>query len=324
MNIMKRALLKSDQAISSLRGAVTSLAGAARRLGAGGIIAVLALGWVVIDGLYVIDESQLGVLTHFGKIAPPARQPGLHVKFPRPISKIYKVDRRVHNYVAPSQELITEDQKNVLVHGYMLWRVTNPMRYVEAIRTEATAIERLEDLYLSSAGIVISNKSRDAFVSLGLAHEDLREASQAIIDRIKPIAAEEYGVEVLKVGIAEYTLPVENRPSMVARMISERGRIAARYRSEGEEQAIRIEALAISEHEKIMATAHAEATGILGTAEADAMRVLGEAYRRHPDFYRFVRALDSYDSIIDQNTTLMLPADSELFKYLDSKEIPTR
>lgn len=324
MNIMKRALLKSDQAISGLRGAVTSLAGAVRRLGTGGIVAVLALGWIVFDGLYMIDESQLGVLTHFGKIAPPARQPGLHVKFPRPISKIYKVDRRVHNYAAPAQELITEDQKNVLVNGYMLWRVTDPMRYVEAIRTEATAIERLEDLYLSSAGIVISNKSRDAFVSLGLAHEDLREASQAIIDRIKPIAAEEYGVDVMKVGIAEYTLPVENRPSMVARMISERGRIAARYRSEGEEQAIRIEALAISEHEKIMATAHAEATGILGTAEADAMRVLGEAYRRHPEFYRFVRALDSYDSIIDQNTTLMLPADSELFKYLDSKEIPTR
>jgi len=171
---------------------------------------------------------------------------------------------------------------------------------------------------------VISNKSRDAFVSLGLAHEDLREASQAIIDRIKPIAAEEYGVDVIKVGIAEYTLPAENRPSMVARMISERARIAARYRSEGEEQAIRVEALAISEHEKIMATAHAEATEILGRAEAQAMRVLGDAYRRHPDFYRFVRALDSYDAIIDQNTTLMLPADNELFKYLDSKEIPTR
>ena len=324
MSMMKRALLRGDQAISRLRGATTSLLSAARRLGTGGIILMLVLAAIVYDGFYVINESQLGVLTHFGKIAPPARQPGLHIKFPRPVSKIYKVDRRVHNYVAPSQELITEDQKNVLVHGYMLWRVTDPMRYVEAIRTEVSAVERLEDLYLSSAGIIISNKSRDAFVSLGLAHEDLREASEAISDRIKPIAAEEYGVEILKVGIAEYTLPPENRPSMIARMISERGRIAARYRSEGEEQAIRVEALAISEHEKIMATAHAEATEILGRAEANAMRVLGDAYRRHPEFYRFVRALDSYDAIIDQNTTLMLPADSELFKYLDSKEIPTR
>ena len=324
MSTIRRALSKGDQAISSLRGSIARLFGAFRRLGGGGVVLLLAIAAMVYDGFYVIDESQTGVLTHFGKIASPARQPGLHIKFPRPISRIYKVDRRVHTYVAPSQELITEDQKNVLVHGYMLWRVTDPIRYVEAIRTEVSAVERLEDLYLSSAGIVISNKSRDAFVSLGLAHEDLREASQAIIDRIKPIAAEEYGVDVIKVGIAEYTLPAENRPSMVARMISERARIAARYRSEGEEQAIRVEALAISEHEKIMATAHAEATEILGRAEAQAMRVLGDAYRRHPDFYRFVRALDSYDAIIDQNTTLMLPADNELFKYLDSKEIPTR
>jgi len=73
-----------------------------------------------------------------------------------------------------------------------------------------------------------------------------------------------------------------------------------------------------------MATSHAQATTILGEAEAEAMRVLGEAYEKHPEFYRFVRALDSYDSIIDKNTTLLLPADSELFKYLDSQEIPAR
>ncbi len=86
--------------------------------------------------------------------------------------------------------------------------------------------------------------------------------------------------------------------------------------------AIRIEALAINEHEKLMAEAHAEATAILGTAEAEAMALLGGAYRRDPAFYRFVRALDSYDLIIDKNTTLMLPADNELFRYLDSRTVP--
>ena len=107
-------------------------------------------------------------------------------------------------------------------------------------------------------------------------------------------------------------------------MISERARIAARYRSEGEERAIGIEAFAINEHEKIMATAHAEATAILGKAEADALETLAAAYRDDPEFYKFIRALDSYDTIIDKNTTLMLPADNELFKYLDGKEIPAR
>ena len=291
-----------------------------KRIGAA--IAILFVAIVVYDCLYVIDESEQGVLTHFGKITMPPKEPGLHAKYPWPVSRVYKVDRRVRPLTGLTQEFITEDQKNVLVDGCLLWRITDPIRYVEAVRTEARAAERLGDLYRASVGIVVSNKSRDAFVSLGLANEDLTVASRELLGHVRPIAAADYGIEVIRAGIVEYTLPAENRPSIIQRMISERARIAARYRSEGEEQAMRIEAHAINEHEKIMAHAHAEATTILGQAEADAMTTLAAAYREDPDFYKFIRALDSYDSIIDQNTTLMLPADNELFKYLDSNEIP--
>ncbi|MDE2926011.1 MAG: protease modulator HflC [Acidobacteriota bacterium] len=285
-------------------------------------IAVIAFGVIAYDSLYIIDETQLGVLTHFGKISPPVRQPGLHLKWPRPISKIYKVDRRIQALTDLSQELITEDQKSVLMNGYLLWRVQDPILFVEAIRTGESATERLTNLFQSSSGIVISNEARDAFISLGLEHEDLTRASKDILALIAPIAKENYGIEVTGAGIVEYTLPMENRPSVIQRMISERARIAARYRSEGEEIAIRVEARAINEHEKIMADAHAQATTILGDAEAEAMALLGRAYRRDPEFYKFIRALDSYDLIIDRNTTLMLPADNELFKYLDSRQVP--
>ncbi|MCE2493849.1 MAG: protease modulator HflC [Alphaproteobacteria bacterium] len=284
--------------------------------------AILLAAVLVYDVCYVIDESERGVLTNFGKIIPPVKEPGLHFKLPTPISIVYKVDRRVRPLVNLKQELITEDQKNVLVDGYLLWRVSDPIRYVEAIRTEANAVTRLSDLYRSSVGIVVSNKSRDAFVSLGLQHQDITKASQEILEQVKPVAAADYGIEVVRAGLVEYTLPAANRPSVIQRMISERARIAARYRSEGEERAIGIEAFAINEHEKIMAAAHAEATTILGRAEAHALETLAVAYREDPEFYKFIRALDSYDSIIDKNTTLMLPADNELFKYLDGKEIP--
>ena len=285
-------------------------------------VAILLAAVLVYDVCYVIDESERGVLTNFGKIIPPVKEPGLHFKLPTPISVVYKVDRRVRPLVNLKQELITEDQKNVLVDGYLLWRVSDPIRYVEAIRTEANAVKRLSDLYRSSVGIVVSNKSRDAFVSLGLQHQDITKASQEILEQVKPVAAADYGIEVVRAGLVEYTLPAANRPSVIQRMISERARIAARYRSEGEERAIGIEAFAINEHEKIMAAAHAEATTILGRAEAHALETLATAYREDPEFYKFIRALDSYDSIIDKNTTLMLPADNELFKYLDGKEIP--
>ena len=285
-------------------------------------IVVVFVGVIAYSCFYTIHETQQGVLTNFGKISPPVKEPGLHVKWPWPISKIYKVERRIQTLNGLTHELITEDQKNVLVDGYTMWRITDPIKYVEAIRTDVNAVERLRELYLASSGIVISNRARDAFISLGLEHEDLHEACREMHNRIAPIAKANYGIEVIRVGIVEYTLPVENRPSVIQRMISERARIATRYRSEGEEKAITIEALAINEHEKIMADAHAEATTILGNAEAQAMALLGKAYREDPEFYKFIRALDSYDLIIDKNTTLMLPADNELFKYLDSKAIP--
>ena len=285
-------------------------------------VIALIVGAVVWDSFYIIQETQQGVLTHFGRISPPVRQPGFHLKWPRPVSKIYKVDRRLHTLTGMPHELITEDQKSILVDGYLLWRTVDPILFVEAIRTGQNAVERLQDLYLSSSGIIVSNKSLDAFIGLGLEHEDLNEASRDILARIAPIARESYGIEVIEAGIVEYTLPEENRPSVIQRMIAERARIAARYRSEGEEMAMRIEALAINEHEKLVADAHAEATAILGEAEAEAMALLGKAYQKDPEFYRFVRALDSYDLIIDRNTTLMLPADNELFKYLDSKARP--
>lgn len=287
------------------------------------VILVAFLLLVTYDCFFVIQESQRGVLTHFGKISPPVREAGLHLKFPRPISVVYKVDKRMQVLADLSQELITEDQKNVRVDGRVLFRIVDPIRYVEAIRTDVNTIERLGDLYFSASGIVISNKARDAFVSLGLQREDLHIAAQDIRDRIRETARTEYGIDVFDLGIVEYTLPAENRPSVIQRMISERARIAARYRSEGEERAISIEALAVYEHDKLMADAHADATRILGEAEAEAMRLLAQAYREDPEFYKFIRALDSYDSIIDQNTTLMLPADNELFRYLNGNEIPS-
>ena len=285
-------------------------------------IAAAAVLLIAYDSLYIINETQRGVLTHFGRVSEPVRGPGLHVKWPRPISKIYKVDTRLQTLSGMPHELITEDQKSVQVDGYMLWQVVDPILFIKAIRTGESAVEKLEDLYRSSTGVVVSNKPQEAFISLGLEHIDINISASEIRERIAPISLESYGVEVIRVGIVEYTLPPENRPSVIERMIAERARIATRYRSEGEEMAMRIEALAINEHEKLMADAHAEATAILGRAEADAVARLGEAYRQDPEFYKFIRALDSYDLILDGKTTLMLPADNELFKYLDSDEMP--
>ena len=131
------------------------------------VAAAIALSVVAYDSFYVINETEQGVLTHFGRISPPMRQPGFHLKWPRPISTIYKVDRRIHTLTNLPNELLTEDQKSILVDGYLLWRVVDPILFVEAIRTGESAVEKLQDLYLSSSGIIISNMAREAFIGAG-------------------------------------------------------------------------------------------------------------------------------------------------------------
>ncbi len=136
-----------------------------RRLTIGALVVLAAiLAW---DIHHTLDESKQAVLTNFDKIVPPVREPGLHFKLPAPIVRFHKIDRHLRPLTGIRQELITDDQKNVLLDGDLLWRATDPVRFLEAIRTEANAVSRLTDHYRSSVGTVVSNKSRDAFVRSG-------------------------------------------------------------------------------------------------------------------------------------------------------------
>ncbi len=283
-------------------------------------IAVLALlGWIATTSVFTVDETEISVVTRFGKPLDDVRHPGLHFKFPWPVERAIKVDVRQIVLKGGPQEMLTDDEKNVVVEVYLTWKVADPKTFVATVRTMEEATARIKDLYTARLGARVGTLALEDFINVGLDKVSFHLLSERVREEVNVTTSEHFGVEVLSFQVSGFTLPVENRASVIARMNADRARIAARYRSEGAEEALKIEAKAAAKHETILAEAHANATRIIGEADAEALQILGEAYSKDPEFYEFIRSLESYESIVGANTTLFLDADSKLFKVLNGE-----
>lgn len=281
-------------------------------------VSVVAI-WLLGTSLFTVDETEVGVVTRFGEPLEHIRAPGLQAKLPWPIDRVIRIDRRKLMLKSEPQEILTDDEKNVVVEAFLVWRVMNPVKFVATVRNRAGAEERLRDLYAARQGATVGTLAMEDFVSVGIDRVQFHTVAQGIQHEINNIAEEFYGIEVVALQVSGFTLPPENRASVIGRMNAERGRIAARYRSEGAEESLKVEAKAAAEHERILAEAHARATRILGEGEAKALGILGEAYAKDPEFYRFVRSLESYQAIIGKDTTLFIESDSKLFRVLNGE-----
>ena len=146
----------------------------------------------------------------------------------------------------------------------------------------------------------------------------LRAVGELAGAAISRLAAASFGIQVVDLEIAGFNLPAQNRDSVIERMRAERGRIATRYRSEGDEKALRSRRKQRPSARRCLPQA-AQAESIRGHGEADALRIFAAAYAKDPDLYRFLRTLQSYETVIDDKTTLFLRSDSKLLRALDGK-----
>ena len=283
------------------------------------IVILVLLGWLVSTSLFTVDETELAVVTRFGKPLEDVREPGLHAKLPWPVDRVLPVDIRRFVLKSEPQELLTDDEKNVIVEVFLVWHVIDPKLFISNVQDNKGANARLRDLLTARLGAKVGNLTLEDFINVGVDKVSFHILAEEVRRQVVATTVTNFGIEVPALQISGFTLPVANRASVINRMNAERARIAARYRSEGAEQALRIEAKAAAEHEKILADAHAKSKEILGTAEAKALRILGDAYSKNPEFYRFLRSLESYESIIGKQTTLFLETDSKLLKVLNGE-----
>ena len=283
------------------------------------IVTLVVLGWIAHTMLFTVDETEVAVVTRFGQPLEPVRNPGLNFKLPWPIDKVIPVDIRRFVLKSDPQELLTDDEKNIIVEVFLVWRTIDPKLFIATVQDKEGANARLRDLYTARLGAMVGTLTMEDFINVGVDKVSFHTLAEEVRSQVSATSREHLGIDVLSIQITGFTLPVANRASVINRMNAERARIAARYRSEGAEQALRIEAKAAAQHETILADAHAKSKEILGTAEAEALKILGDAYTKDPEFYRFIRSLESYEAIIGNQTTLFLDANSKLLKVLNGE-----
>ncbi len=280
---------------------------------AAGIVLVLLL-----TSPYTVDETQVAIVTRFGRPLPGVAGPGLHLKAPWPIDSALRFDSRLLVFASGPTEMLTADKKNVVVDSFVCWRIADPLLFAQTVRTRDEAEARLLDFIVSEMGAAVGREPMESFIHAG-GGVRLPDIARRAGETIGRMAAASFGIQVVDLEIDNFNLPAQNRESVIERMRAERGRIAARYRSEGDEQALKIQAQAATEREAILSAAKGQAESIRGRGEAEALHIFSAAYAKDPELYRFLRTLESYETVIDDKTTIFLQSDSKLLRVLDGK-----
>ena len=277
-------------------------------LGLVGILVLLGLTTV-----FIVDETEQVVILAFGKPVRTITEPGINMKVPFPLQEKIKFDDRLLEYDSPPEEILSKDKKTLIVDNYVRWRIVDALQFLKTVQAIPTALSRMDDIVYSELRRELGTHDMVEIIT------ENREKLMEIVTFNSNKATLDYGIEVLDVRIRRVDLPAENEESIYARMEAERNRQANKFRSEGEEEAQKIRASTDRDKTIILADAYKEAEGIRGEGDAKAVEIYANAYSADTKFYEFVRTLDTYKKIIDDKTTLVLPADSRLFKLLLGK-----
>jgi len=283
------------------------------------VVCVLAaLAGLATSSFVVVDETEFAVVTDFGRIAAvhgiDASGPGLHPKAPWQLA--IKIDRRFRVFDPPPREVMTGDKRNLEVAPYVVWRVSDPVVFLRGSGGADLAEARLNERVSAGLSDAIGRRELATLASTDPARFALDDLSRDVLQAVAPAARDELGVEVIDVRLRRFGHPTEVRPAVFELIRSERRQVAARLRAEGEAQYLTITSQADRARDTILAEAEAEARRIRGKAEAEATRLLNEAHARDPRFFEFVRTLESYRSILDERSTVVLTASNPLLKLL--------
>lgn len=265
--------------------------------------------------LYTVDVTEYAVVTQFGNPVAAIDRPGLRLKLPDPIQSVQRLDKRIQVYQTDSINLLTLDKKSVAIDYYGTWKIVDPILFMKTVKDKIGAEARLLDVFSSSLGVQLGKYNLDQLVNIDTEKLQLGTMMQETVSYAKERAAE-YGIEVVDTQIRILNFPEANKQSVYDRMKAEREQMAQKYRSEGSEEASKIRSDANKEQQIILSEANKQAQQVKGEGDAQAIRIYGEAFQKDPEFYKFIRTLETYEKTIDENTTLILPSTAEILKYL--------
>ena len=301
--------------------------------------AVLA-AFVISDAAYVIDQAEQGIIVQLGEpVGDVVSEPGLHWKKPF-VQEVRLYDKRLLGWDGDVSQIPTLGREFVLVDTTARWRIKNPLQFLRSVRDEQGARTRLDDIIDSAVRDIVSGTNLEEIVrsrDWSVDAKDLEEEgiARADVDLDKPkkgrerleqemLAAaqprvEELGIELVDVRIKRINYIDSVRRQVESRMVSERQSIAERFRSEGQGRSQEILGQMERELRTITSEAERQAAEIRGKADGEATKIYGESFGADPEFFAFLRTLETYKSM-GENTTLMIDSQSEFYRYLESTQ----
>jgi modulator of FtsH protease HflC len=299
-------------------------------------IVVLVLLFTLSSAVFTVGETQQVVVTQFGKpVGRPITAPGLHAKVPF-IQVVHPFEKRFLEWDGEPNQIPTKDKRFIWVDTYARWRITDPLLFFQRLRDERGAQSRLDDILDGETRNTIAkhelidlvrSTNRELFVGEDVAQLGQVEPAENVEFGREKLMAEvlenarrrtgDLGIEILDFRFKRVNYVEEVRREVFARMISERKRIAERYRSEGAGEAARIAGEKEREMRVIESEAYRLSQEIRGKADAEASNIYAAAYSRDPDFYRFLKSMGTLSQTFDAETVLLLSTDSELLRYMN-------
>jgi membrane protease subunit HflC len=304
------------------------------------VIGVL-LAVLLFLSVYTTSETEQAILVQFGKpVGGVISEPGLHLKVPL-VQTVHRFDKRWLEFDGDANEIPTRDKKYIFVDTYARWRIKDPLRFYQAVRDERGGQSRLDD--------IVDGETRNAVASFDLIElvrssnrpfqvtEELEGigAAEAMArvatgrEKIAAIVLEkaakitlEFGIELVDVRFQRINYVETVQQKVFERMVSERKRIAERSRSEGQGRAAEIRGQKERDVLSAASTGYKNAQELKGAADAKSTTIYARAYGRDPDFYQFLKSLETksletLSATLDDKTTVVLSTDSELLGALE-------
>lgn len=297
-------------------------------------VAIFALVVLVAATLFVVPQTQQAVVVQFGQIKRVLKTPGLNAKIPF-IQNVIFFDKRILDFNAQPAEFITKNrttdvEERVVIDAFVRYRITDPVQFYQAVKTEANLNSRLNSIVLSSMRRVLANHSLADLLSekrvaiMDQIQANVNAQAQSIPLTVQESAADKprrlqgFGIEVVDVRIMRADLPSDISQSTYERMRKDFTKEAQRFRAEGEEKALAIRSGADRERTEIVAEARRKAETIRGEGDGEAARIYAGAYGRDPEFFKFYRSMQAYKATLGKDdTTMVLSPRGEFLQELN-------
>ena len=283
------------------------------------VLAAIIVGLLVAYSMsFQVSEGYNAVVTRFGDPKRSVHEAGLFFKWPWPIEQAHQIDvrRRIHN--TPYSATFTRDRKNVILLSYVVWRVENPLLFLQSVGNRQDAEEKLSEMVVHNKNFYLGRYDLSTLVSTDPQAIRTDEIEQSILTDVAKDAWEKFGIRVEQVGIKRIAYPEENMTAVLQQMKEERKAEAGRLRAEGAKEASDIVQTALVRKEEIIREGREEAGEISGGSQKKAAEIYAVATQLDPHFFTFWRKLEAVKKTLGPDDTLILRTNQSIFDVLES------